>query len=623
MSTWSSQDAEPARLAEFLIAFNASFNDPENCRWPGLLSREAQRYTDGSEEEKVEMARYIALGRRRYGIFLAEPTCHPIPCFGLCEPSIYLQLLTPDKKLQAARDIAQSIPAELLKGAIIRCVHDTQLINLSIVEIATLIPEDCPGLRNPTHRRWLVWPREDGTTPEHHVFQIVKLSVEIMKSSGEPCGFLYPLTIDNYPETFTWAAKDPPITLKYLADHSASFDNILDPERRNTGWQMGQSEHAHAHMAYRYCFGGKSNVAVYQRGSTEAADYPHGRDLHVPVDFVMKGLLAGQFEPRAISDELPNLNRRSEWDKETYPYFESLIALAGARELYASLPQAEVDLNVVANSLCQARWARAFTRRQLSETAMVRTAALACVSLFESGHLDFDPQCFEDVLAISSTNNIYASEVLFCDPLGPHWLQPLRHVIGNVGKPGLALLLLPKNPELREADLETWRLVNHAKFNGKYEDCFQSTSLHLSLTGYEQPLNVGHHGARDREIIYVEAVISVHDRGSWMADINPLHLMRGPKHQLTATCTHDLNGMDQTPSPNTLTMIDNWFEYLDLPPNAAVVRARGNWTARLAFATIPLPHERTLVVGAERICWACASYYLTPEADPDRHLFLC
>lgn len=78
------------------------------------------------------------------------------------------------------------------------------------------------------------------------------------------------------------------------------------------------------------------------------------------------------------------------------------------------------------------------------------------------------------------------------------------------------------SPEVRNADPEHWNLVNHNDFDGKLEDGFQSTSLHVRFTGFVLAVDVGRHGSQFREISFAEAVISVLDSGNWVADINVL-----------------------------------------------------------------------------------------------------
>lgn len=172
-------------------------------------------------------------------------------------------------------------------------------------------------------------------------------------------------------------------------------------------------------------------------------------------------------------------------------YYKSLATLAAAQEVFRKLPNAEVDLTVVSRPLSHARWAENLS--PYTEFVMGKASAMACVCMFESGELDLEPDDLGDILAVSLLNNLYASETLFCDPSESPPEHALRHVIGNVGRPGLVLLLSPRNTILREPDLESWEMVNHTTFDGKFEDNFASTSLHLSLTGWEQPVNVQNH----------------------------------------------------------------------------------------------------------------------------------
>lgn len=144
--------------------------------------------------------------------------------------------------------------------------------------------------------------------------------------------------------------------------------------------------------------------------------------------------------------------------------------------------------------------------------------------MFDTGGIDLELDGLHDVLAISSANTIYAIEALFEDPYISPPSERVRRIIGNVGKPGLALLISPQNTMCREPELETWNLINHNPYDGVRMDSFKGTSLHLKLTGYEMPLNVGDHGTRDKQAFYLEAVISTYDGGLWVADINVLNL---------------------------------------------------------------------------------------------------
>ena len=151
---------------------------------------------------------------------------------------------------------------------------------------------------------------------------------------------------------------------------------------------------------------------------------------------------------------------------------------------------------------------------------------MACVCMIESGGFNLQPEDLEDVSALSYCKDHCGAEILFCDPSEGLPAHILRHVIGNVKRPGPVFLPSPRNTILRGLVLENWDMVNHAPFDGKIEDNFSSTSLHLSLTGYERPVKVHGHGKRDSIVYFVEVVASVHDRGVWYTDLDLLPLAK-------------------------------------------------------------------------------------------------
>ena len=272
---------------------------------------------------------------------------------------------------------------------------------------------------------------------------------------------------------------------------------------------------------------------------------------------------------------------------------------------------------------------------------MQKEIALSCVSSFETGNLDIEPGLLQNVLAIASGNSLYALESLFCDPCRPHPFYQIRHVIGNVGKSGVGLLISSEHLESLELDPNKWQLINHATFDGKYENNFHSTSLHLSLTGYEHQINTGRHGGRDREHFFLETVTSAYEGGTKVADLDLLkvsqevqlpalpdvNILRPPLLRFTPDeCVHNESEKLDSSIFGHLTSLDNWFEVLDPPSNSAIIRARGNWMARLALAAVCIEKSLDLLVfSSEHICWACAKETLEiDQGDPDeKFLFLC
>ena len=106
------------------------------------------------------------------------------------------------------------------------------------------------------------------------------------------------------------------------------------------------------------------------------------------------------------------------------------------------------------------------------------------------GTAECSPEKFRGVLAVCSGDSIYASTACTRDPYEEPGWDGVCRIIGNVGQAGFAILIPPKLLRHRNHKPENWTLVDHADFDGKLEDCFQSTSLHLSFTGYKQPLDI-------------------------------------------------------------------------------------------------------------------------------------
>jgi hypothetical protein len=84
----------------------------------------------------------------------------------------------------------------------------------------------------------------------------------------------------------------------------------------------------------------------------------------------------------------------------------------------------------------------------------------------------------------------------------------------------MAMMVPPQATRIREVSVGTWQMIHHNKFDGKLEDSFQNTSLHLSFTNYTQPINIGRPlGAQDNDIFFLESLVSVHDRDQWIANL--------------------------------------------------------------------------------------------------------
>ena len=82
-----------------------------------------------------------------------------------------------------------------------------------------------------------------------------------------------------------------------------------------------------------------------------------------------------------------------------------------------------------------------------------------------------------------------------CCTIHKSWLLTysgdIRRVLGNIGKPGMAFLIPPVDPMIREVKMADWSRIDRDEFDGDMRDCFESTSLHLSFTGAKHSCKSG------------------------------------------------------------------------------------------------------------------------------------
>jgi hypothetical protein len=144
------------------------------------------------------------------------------------------------------------------------------------------------------------------------------------------------------------------------------------------------------------------------------------------------------------------------------------------------------------------------------------------------------------------------------------------------------MLIPPPNPMIRQPDPGAWRAINHVAFNNLFEDHFQKTSLHLSFTDYYRSVDLQLRGEQDTRVAVLESVVSIHDSGKWVADVDILGSLnsnlfaRIPQRNMACGGRHEKNAVS----------LESWDEIMDLPQGSAVVRARGNKLARLAITTV-------------------------------------
>jgi hypothetical protein len=295
-----------------------------------------------------------------------------------------------------------------------------------------------------------------------------------------------------------------------------------------------------------------------------------------------------------------------DWEKDGD--WRSLRALGALGDLYSGLPHAKISMDVTTKPLTGAKWATAFAQIPLvegvptwySSPKVTRAIAFSCIARMETGDIDLIPAELERVMALSISDSLFLAKELVSDPSDLQAEQNITRVLGNIGKPVLSLLIPPGHPMVRKPNISEWNLVNHLQYDGKAENSFQGTSLHLSLTEYRVPYTTTHEGARDLQVYFQEAVVSIYDRSVWVADVNILEALSPSKkniRRLAERCPHNIpaysaawplpGGSKRKPQKRgALSIADSWFEHLDRPDNAVIVRSAGNWLGRLAAAAL-------------------------------------
>lgn len=496
----------------------------------GILGRAAQLYLSSKGPLREEYARLLAYGRRRCGNFLANNDDRPPHFFGLASFPIAFSLFTPDppwtirdRQVDFLRLCTYKREVDLT-GVII-CYKDRlgHLSCTSVSENRTGAKRKYSSAQVPLRKMILHWGAS--TTGDEGKFEV-----------------------DEY------------TSHRFLAPGPEELPLLHD-----------------------LMYGDAFVAAVYR--PTKGAYRPHrakSEDCSIRPRELLGLLRDGSLDNELILAQInKDLSTTSAFDQ----FADSMEALSFAGRVYEHLDDAKIDMQICLKPLNNCQYSRALNRQNLlrgyKEAIISIKLAFSCIILFQTGRIDVDPEVLEGAMAISHSDSIFVAQSLLVDPSHSDITSPVRRIIGNVGKPGLAILLPPHAPEVRERSLGDWRVVNHAPFDGKYEDNFGSTSLHLAFTGSAFPIDVGERGSLTPEAHFIETVISVYEAGEWVADLDVLKAISDYKHGWREPAEMDVESLLPP-----LVSIDNWQEILDNPESSAVVRACGNEQARLAIVTV-------------------------------------
>ncbi|KAH0545439.1 hypothetical protein FGG08_000440 [Glutinoglossum americanum] len=330
---------------------------------------------------------------------------------------------------------------------------------------------------------------------------------------------------------------------------------------------------------------------------------------------------SGKVDPKAVVEELQSVLGVAGPGND--PLIMSLRAVSTAAVIYKNFSNGSIDVRILQQPLCDAYWVVECEKRHKVNYTRVpsgskipeiirpyrldRAGAFACITLFDSGRYNVRPDELRSVVAMSSGDSIFVGEALLCDPSEVPPAGNIKRIVGNIGRPGTAFLVPPVAPLIKEVSVYEWPQITRLPFDGQIQDRFKNTSLHLSFTGASSPLNLGFSGGQDTELYLLETLISVHDTGRWIADLDIYKAFQNDKLYRIPPC--NVTSHRDNIRRCQLTCIDDWLELVDPPEeNGSIVRAHKNWQARLAALAISVALDYPTFVLPEDICWQCLEF---------------
>ncbi|KAJ6278945.1 hypothetical protein J3E71DRAFT_223776 [Bipolaris maydis] len=337
----------------------------------------------------------------------------------------------------------------------------------------------------------------------------------------------------------------------------------------------------------------------------------------------------------------------------------TIVAVAS---VYDNIPNATIHTDVLMRPLTDTSWVMNAVAGNMEHEDVV-----SMISYLETGIYDINPRCCKLFPVVERNSLRFQLIQNPYETLLPEQTPQFQIILGNIGKPGLNFLLPPQKPIMREIDAGSWRFESYANFDGTTSRSFENTSMHLSFTDYRIPHFDGLRGAYDNQIYFLESVISVQDKGEWVADVDPLPLIQcgryekfpiyyenlreyifdegdsadadggnreeeeeeeedddddddddddedneepfEPVHRLhhQGPCQHKMNS---TPGQN-ITAVDTWNELLDVPKGMFVVRTGDNWVPKLAATLVAyqsmaqVSRRFAVTVCPPQVCWIC------------------
>ena len=568
LAGWNLSDITPYAALSLIplladaIDFQKKSKAVKQIQWLELLASVAIKVRRSGNNPSEQITRLISFGQRRCSGFLSHIDHHPPPVFGLTDFKVLLETFGDNEELKI----------KMLNLWALKLFRTYNFRNL-VIRYRQYITSQFkyisinPG-RNRGKKR--TWNSED---PLVNISRFGWSGYE----ENDPDGFL---DLSYYPEQETYLPTG------------------LEERRCSVRMPPGPGEKSIEHT---FVCGDVESAAIFV--STDQKAKLKNLKNEMSVKDLLLLIDSGGINRSQLVSRLTNSGHISKFST----YFQSLQAVHEAEQIYSYLRGAQVDLQITSHTLSLSKWWNESSNSIVNSNARDLRNVFSCIALFETGFMDVDPASIgEDIIAMCNANSIFVASELLLDPTAEVPPVPVERMTGNIGKPGLAFLITPPNPKIGPVDFKSWNVIDHKPFNGSHTDSFASTSLHLSFTGFELPLDLGQRGIREVPALFIETAVSVYDRGQWIADLNIMKSCKSwaglkQKHH----CQHRHQERVDANLFTPLVCIDSWLEFLDQPLQNSVVRARSNAMARLATAALATQQSRKVLIMPEEECWQC------------------
>jgi hypothetical protein len=608
---------------------------PSNTSWLTMIARVCLQYKDRLREERVRKLQ--ALGRR----------FHPgsgNPFNGIFNLETYLRAgRSIEDKIKLLREMLSSGTASERRKYLNRyefiityrysypnTIKEKESRKpLEAFEYATALPEFGDD-NTRSHRRWIV-PKYGAKLSQQDVKDLESRQREIQTMKENIDSF------DPHRPAFTRRGKRSRHYYQRRQQHLQNFTHtvikettrrtqsfIYEEEDVKTVW-MEVDAGSSAAVEYIVVSGSLDNVALIRVRNLAPVIHQSG----TPNEQIKDKWPTNQLTIRQIMNLFqPAFVDFTECAVGKHVPDTSLLAMTLVEDIYRDMGDATIDVRAVQMDFTQAKWVSSAIMQAKGTSSAGHTVSLedddrpppylhtgnidtatcfACIAMMETGSYNLYPNELRSVIGLCASDSLYIVSCLLQDPADRLSRPPILRFTGNIGRAGMAFMVPPLDPEIRRYDLiDEWYQYDHKPFTGVMEDCFQGTSLHISFSEASQAVNVNFSGGPDVEAYFLETLISVYSRAEWIAELDILGSVTNPNltcdaHQSEA-CSRKGHS---TPEATTVISIDNFAELLVPPQQPGIIRAEGNWQARLAATALCLTKGYKVVIKAPNACLSC------------------